>query len=380
MRAQRLLPSVIAISFLASTHLASQAPQTRAGFWLSGGYGLGTAAWQCDGCAKQSHGTRGGFLRFGGTASKTVLLGLEMNGGVLDVGTTEVRTGYLMAFTAYWYPNAARGLFLKGGLGQGLYMQKTPTVRAESQSAALLAGAGYDIRVARTISITPMLTVWRSTRANLNTDSTTLATGLRQAGAELHVGVTFHSLWAGKNPPAELPQIRRGFWLGLGYGGSNIAWRCAGCATHDHGAGSAVIRLGGTISKRVLLGAEMISTGRRLGPFESFGPDSAFQGTNTSYAALTTYWYPSVNGGLFLKSGVGASWYSEQMASSKATSNGGVILAGAGYDIRAADMTSLTPMLTFWISTKADLKDGNTTLATGWRHSGVTFQLGVTFH
>jgi len=378
-RAQRLLPSVIAISFLASTHLASQAPQTRAGFWLAGGIGVGGFAWQCDGCSHERHDALSWSLRLGWTPTKSLLLGFEGIGSSLAVGGASIRPGY-MALTAYWYPNTS-GLFLKGGLGDGFHFRKTTTARLERDGGALVLGTGYDVRVGRKISITPMLSLWRSARANLRTDSSIIETGFRSSGAALDVGVTFHSLLGAKNPPIDRPQIRRGFWLGFGYGGGTIAWQCDGCSNQNHGAGSFVLRLGGTVSKKVLLGVELIgSSPRAAGPLETFGPDSQFQGVTATYTAFTAYWYPDADGGLFLKSGVGTSSYRQQTGSSTAASHAGVIQVGAGYDIRVGEMASLTPMLSLWASSKGDLKDGSTTVATGLRHNGATFQLGVTFH
>jgi hypothetical protein len=43
-------------------------------------------------------------------------------------------------------------------------------------------------------------------------------------------------------------------------------------------------------------------------------------------------------------------------------------------------MISVNPMLTLWRSNKAYLKDNGATLNAGFRHSGATVQLGITFH
>jgi hypothetical protein len=318
-------------------------------------------------------------MRLGGTPGKQFLLGAEVNASVLHTGDAEIRTGYL-AFTAYWYPNAPGGWFVKGGVGEGGYRRKTSTSDEGSDGGAFLVGAGYDIRVTRRISVTPMLTFWRSARANLTTDSSTLDTGLRHSGAAFQVGMTYHSPWGAANPPVEHPHIRRGFWVGFGYGGGNIAWQCDGCPKQDHGAGSGFIRLGGTPSKKILLGAEFNASGPYAGPFERFGRDTLAEEISAKLGAFTMYWYPDAAGGLFLKGGLGVSSYSREKGSFKARSDAGALLIGTGYDIRVNSMLSLTTMLTFWGSTKADLKDGGTTRDTGFWHDGVTLQIGVTFH
>jgi len=376
-RARLLPPAVIAISLLAFTTLASQSPQYRAGFWLGAGFGVGGFVWQCDGCSHESHGASRLSFRFGWTPTKNLLLGLEGNGTAIEAGEN---AGYA-AFTAYWYPNAARGLFVKAGVGPGVFVRKTSTARAESWSGALVVGAGYDFRVGRKISITPVLSIWRSTRATLSTDSSTLETGLRHAGATLDVGVTFHSLFGGKNPPVEHPQTRRGFWLGFGFGGANIAWQCDGCSNQNRGAASFFLGLGATVSKKVLLGAELTTAAPGFPLGEPIGPpDSLLEEVRVTHVALTAYWYPGAAGGFFLKGGVGASRFLQTTDGAGLTSSAGAILVGTGYDIRVGSMVSVTPMLTLWGSTKADLKDGSTTVATGLRHAGATFLLGITFH
>src|SRR6266508_4232222 len=108
----------ILLAALLPSSLAAQRPQTREGFWISFGVGQGNLRWECDGCATQDHGGPTGFIRLGGTPSKKVLLGAEMNGWSLDIGAAEI-TALTTTFTVYWYPSATGGLFLKGGVGGG---------------------------------------------------------------------------------------------------------------------------------------------------------------------------------------------------------------------------------------------------------------------
>lgn len=187
----RLLVSLVAISLLGSVGVVAQRPQIRQGFWIGFGFGGGSLGWNCDGCTKQDHGGPTGFVRLGGTPSDKILLGAEINAWILDVGAAEITAGY-STFTVYWYPSASGGLFLKGGLGTAAYLSKTASTTAESNSAALVLGAGYDWRVGRKISITPMLSLWTSSSADLKDDATTLNTGFHHNGGTLQVGITFH--------------------------------------------------------------------------------------------------------------------------------------------------------------------------------------------
>jgi len=189
---QRFLVGVLAgMCFLATTNLAAQRAQTREGFWIGFGVGQGNLRWECNGCSTQDHGGPTGFIRLGGTPSQKVLLGAEINGWSLDIGAAEI-TALTTTFSIYWYPSATGGLFLKGGLGGGVYERKTASTDAQSTGGAVQFGGGYDLRVGQKISITPMLTLWASGKADLKDGSTTLNTGFRHSGGTIQVGITFH--------------------------------------------------------------------------------------------------------------------------------------------------------------------------------------------
>lgn len=185
------------LAALLPASLAAQRPQTREGFWFGFGVGQGNLSWKCDGCTDQDHGGPTGFFRLGGTPSQRVLLGAEVNFWSLDFGAAETTAGYA-AFTAYWYPSATGGLFLKSGFGGAFYSRHTavnpvilPKVEATSKAGALVVGGGYDIRLGK-ISITPMLSFWASNKADLTDNGTTIETGFRHTGGTIQLGITFH--------------------------------------------------------------------------------------------------------------------------------------------------------------------------------------------
>ena len=72
--------------------------------------------------------------------------------------------------------------------------------------------------------------------------------------------------------------------------------------------------------------------------------------------------------------------YRRETASLDARSSSGSLLLGVGYDIRVGTNVSITPVLNFWGSGNADLKDHSTVVQTGLRQSAGTLQLGITFH
>ena len=197
-------------------------------------------------------------------------------------------------------------------------------------------------------------------------------------GCLLSVSVLAIWLVACTTLPAQRPQVRKGFWANLGFGLDNVAWQCDGCPKRSQGSRSLVLRVGWTLNKKALLGVEL--NGSVIGQTPSF--DSLDQQVRARVATIAASWYPSAAGGLFLKAGVGRSWWynREQGTSTNAESAASAILVGAGYDLRVGRMISITPMLTLWGSLKADLKDGSTTDATNFRNTVAAFQVGATFH
>jgi len=187
----RVLAGCAAGVALFATPALAQRPQTRQGFWIGFGFGGGSLNWDCDGCASQKENGPTGFVKLGGTPSAKVRLGAEINSWSLDVGAATISAG-VVVFAVDWYPSADGGFFLTGGLGAATYLRRTASSDAESSSGALLLGTGYDIRVGRNISLTPMLTFWGSGNADLEDNGTAINTGLRHTGATLQLGITFH--------------------------------------------------------------------------------------------------------------------------------------------------------------------------------------------
>src|SRR5205807_2505553 len=97
--------------------VAAQHPQTREGFWIGFGFGYGSAKASCDGCGTSSgNGGVTGFLKLGGTLSKQVLLGGEVNAWTKSDSGVTTELGNVSA-AVYYYPAVKSGFFLKGGLG-----------------------------------------------------------------------------------------------------------------------------------------------------------------------------------------------------------------------------------------------------------------------
>jgi len=141
---------------LTSTSFAQHA-QTRQGFWIGGGMGYGTMGISCDGCPDfDREGSLSGYIKLGGTLRQNILLGVETNGWTKSEGGATLTMGNVSG-AAYWYPMATNGLFVKGGVGYSILDDGF----ANESGFGMLAGLGYDVRVGRNLSITPVANWFR---------------------------------------------------------------------------------------------------------------------------------------------------------------------------------------------------------------------------
>lgn len=188
-RASKVVSAATAVLVLAlATPAAAQHAQVRNGFWIGGGLGYGAANLGCDGCDSDSESSLTGHIRLGGTLSEKVLLGAESNAWVKEVAGVDNTVGNLSA-AIYFYPAPAGGLFLKGGLGLAYYSASEGNLSVSKSGLGLMAGLGYDVRVGRNISITPVGTV---RYGNLGEIEELGVDGVDFTVIELGVGVTFH--------------------------------------------------------------------------------------------------------------------------------------------------------------------------------------------
>jgi hypothetical protein len=127
------------------------------------------------------------------------------------------------------------------------------------------------------------------------------------------------------------PQTRQGFWFngGLGYGSLG----CQDCSGRE-GALSGGLAIGGTLSRKVLLGVGTNAWSKSQG------------GARLTVGTVTALirFYPSSTGGFFLLGGLGVGSVRAQVSGfGSASETGAGALVGLGYDIRVAQNVSLTP-------------------------------------
>ncbi|OLC77291.1 MAG: hypothetical protein AUH78_04725 [Gemmatimonadetes bacterium 13_1_40CM_4_69_8] len=171
----------------------AQYPQRREGFWIGFGLGYGSANITCDSCGS---GPRTGgvtaFVKLGGTPSRNLLIGGAINGWSHSSGGATETIGNVTA-SLYYYPVAASGLFLSGGLGFSSYNVNTsPSITGTGWG--FTAGVGYDVRVGRNVSLTPVANFVYGGVGELGVSGGggTFATGWKQNVVDFGLGVTFH--------------------------------------------------------------------------------------------------------------------------------------------------------------------------------------------
>jgi Outer membrane protein beta-barrel domain len=178
------------------------------------------------------------------------------------------------------------------------------------------------------------------------------------------------SAWAGH------PQDRKGFWIGFGggYGSAEASADCEGCSGDREGSFTGFIKLGGTLSDKVLLGVEGSAWVKEVD--DTTLTLGAFTGTIT--------FYPQASGGFFLKGGVGVSYVDTEVRegsfSASLNKTGWGVLAGIGYDVRVGRNISLTPCVNFRYGKPGDIDFEGETALGGWSQNVVSFELGITFH
>jgi hypothetical protein len=196
-RLVRPIGLVLGAASLSSPLAWAERPQTREGFWIGFGFGYGSASTSadCAGCSGDRESSVSGFLKLGGTLNQHVLLGVESNAWMKDEGDNTTMTLGALTGTVTFYPQAKGGFFLKAGAGASYvssdFQEGSITVSASKTGWAVLGGAGYDLRVARNISLTPCFNYHYGKPGDLDVSGFSIP-GFKQNVFSFELGVTFH--------------------------------------------------------------------------------------------------------------------------------------------------------------------------------------------
>ena len=164
---------------------------------------------------------------------------------------------------------------------------------------------------------------------------------------------------------------RQGFWIGLGAGGGSVGADCVGCTSDRTSGFSGYVRLGGTVSRKILLGGET------NGWFHS----ESGVNENLGFASFVLLFYPSAAGAFFLKVGAGGMKYKADDGVDEITATAPAGSLGLGYEFRAGRMFSVVPYFNALGSSSVRAKFNGITISTNdIRVNLVQLGIGVTWH
>jgi len=150
------LLNAIAVTLFPTTALGAQGhPQTRDGFWINVGLGVGSLG--CDDCTNRTSGLSG-QISLGGTINPRFLLGASSNGWTKSEDGVTLTMGRLVAI-ARFYPSATGGLYLNGGLGIARLDLGVSNFGSDGVTGtSAILGVGYDARIRKNVSLSPYRT------------------------------------------------------------------------------------------------------------------------------------------------------------------------------------------------------------------------------
>lgn len=140
---------------------------TRRGFWLAGGVGRGEESFRF-GSDPFSEGMPKPVIAFrmGGTPDQNLRLGGEVSSWVNpytdDEGYSVTETLSALTLIGQFYPIRTSGLFLKGGVGVGASATSVDWGNTVTETGFVAQyGVGYDIRLGRSLALTPTVELFR---------------------------------------------------------------------------------------------------------------------------------------------------------------------------------------------------------------------------
>ncbi len=163
----------------------------REGFWIGFGLGWGSASISCSACGStQRLGSSAATLRMGGTLTRQLLLGGEVNAWSHDASGVTETVGDMSA-ALYYYPSARGTFFIKGGVGIAVYDANTsPTL--ESEGLGVNVGVGFDWYLFRKFSLTPYASFLTALGGNLKVGGTDTGVAVKPNLFQLGVAATWH--------------------------------------------------------------------------------------------------------------------------------------------------------------------------------------------
>jgi hypothetical protein len=168
------------------------------------------------------------------------------------------------------------------------------------------------------------------------------------------------------------PNTRQGFWAGFGLGGASVEMDCSSCSNFRFTGPSGYVRLGYTLSRRILLGVESGGWVHSTSDID----DSIW------LASVVALWYPLPAGALYVKLGYGRVGYHSDDGGNVFTAKARSASIGLGYEVRVRGNISLVPFVNgLATSSVQQYRDG---VAIGYGNdfaiNVIQFGVGATWH
>ncbi|PYP09650.1 MAG: hypothetical protein DMD59_08115 [Gemmatimonadetes bacterium] len=151
MRAHAMILVSVALT---APHPAAAQRREASGLWYTVGVAPAWARVTCDICAGRRKTGLSAFLGVGGSTSRAVRVGAELAAWrQRDGGVTQ--TLMSVGAAAYWYPNAGRQLYLRGGATLVMHRASDGTDVVTSSGIGPQLGIGYEYPVSRAWRLAP---------------------------------------------------------------------------------------------------------------------------------------------------------------------------------------------------------------------------------
>jgi len=181
---------------------AAAGAQERRGPWFGIGGGYGGAGVSCSDICEDHRRESGDvvYLRGGWTLNERVLIGADFAYWskilALEPGVkATVELNSLMGSVSF-YPKATSGFFVKGGAGvtfiDTIFDVEGSKVTADlGKGLGLIAGVGYDLRLGRSVSLTPAVNFWYGRPGDLRLAGEAFASNWKHNVIDFTLGFTF---------------------------------------------------------------------------------------------------------------------------------------------------------------------------------------------
>ena len=190
-----LLRSVALVLLCAAPLLAQSGAPHRDGLTATIGLGIGSAGVTCDVCESERESAPTLMLRVGGAYAPDLIFGAELNlwskSEVDDETGDEARVRIATVnAVVQWYPQLDGGFFVHAGAGIGtirseLLNSATGNASARTTALGYQVGAGWDVRVAPSISVTPYATFFGTAAGKVKDSDSKIDGNVGQIGVAL---------------------------------------------------------------------------------------------------------------------------------------------------------------------------------------------------